>query len=844
MKRLFFSVFVTLLFSLSAFAQTEGISFQGLARNAAGEVLVSQKISLRLSILLDTESGAVAYVETRQVTTNPQGIFSLVIGDDTALTKSTIFSSIKWNSAPKFIKVEMDPNGGSSYQSMGTTRLQAVPFAFYAYGVDASNVKGLLPVASGGTGVASISELKTRLGLDNFSNAALDTKVDKVAGKGLSSNDYTTAEKNKLAGITGTNTGDQDLSSYATISQLATKANAADVITSLATKANVADVIISLDTKANASEVTTSLASKVDKEIGKGLSTNDYTTAEKTKLAAITGTNTGQDLSGYATTAQLATKANASDVTTGLAAKANASDVTTSLASKVDKVTGKELSTNDFTTAEKTKLAAITGINTGDQDLSGYATTSQLATKPNASDVTTSLATKEDVSNKSNAALGTSTIFYPTQNAVKTYVDAQILTATIADADATTKGKIQLAGDLTGSATAPAIASGAVTSAKILDATIVNADIATAAAIEDTKLATIATSGKVSNSATTATDANTASTIVARDANGNFTAGTITANLTGNVTGNLTGNLTGNAATATSATSFSGNLSGDVIGTQSATVVGKINGTSLAGLSTGLLKNTTSTGIPSIAVAGTDYLAAVSPGTTGNVLTSNGTTWISSAPANSVSGSAATLTNARTIYGNSFDGSANVTGIIASNFGGTGNGFTKFTGAIGSEKTYTLPNSDAVILTNQTAVSINQGGTGATNKTAAFDALSPMTSSGDIIYGTSGGSGSRLAKGLDNQVLTIVNGLPSWNTPIGVSLPQDANEESLSTLAQTSFTLGHTPVSTSKVKMYINGIRISNSAYSISGTAVTYNAVNNGAYDLAINDRIQFDYQY
>ena len=241
---------------------------------------------------------------------------------------------------------------------------------------------------------------------------------------------------------------------------------------------------------------------------------------------------------------------------------------------------------------------------------------------------------------------------------------------------------------------------------------------------------------------------------------------------------------------------------------------------------------------------GASALQVVAPGASGNVLTSNGTTWSSSAPANSVSGSAATLTNARTIYGNSFDGSANVTGVIASNFGGTGNGFTKFTGAIGSEKTYTLPNADAVILTNQTAVSINQGGTGATNKTAAFDALSPMTSPGDIIYGTSGGSGSRLAKGLDNQVLTIVNGLPAWNTSSGVSLPQDANEESLSTLSQTSFTLLHIPISTSKVKMYINGIRISNSAYSISGTTVTYNAVNNGAYDLALNDRIQFDYQY
>jgi len=48
---------------------------------------------------------------------------------------------------------------------------------------------------------------------------------------------------------------------------------------------------------------------------------------------------------------------------------------------------------------------------------------------------------------------------------------------------------------------------------------------------------------------------------------------------------------------------FSGSLSGDVTGTQSATVVGKINGTSLAGLGTGILKNTTSTGVPSIAIA-------------------------------------------------------------------------------------------------------------------------------------------------------------------------------------------------------------------------------------------------
>ena len=77
-----------------------------------------------------------------------------------------------------------------------------------------------------------------------------------------------------------------------------------------------------------------------------------------------------------------------------------------------------------------------------------------------------------------------------------------------------------------------------ITSADIVDATIVNGDISASAGIVDTKLATISTALKVSNSATTATSANTASAIVARDASGNFTAGTVTvtnANATGYV---------------------------------------------------------------------------------------------------------------------------------------------------------------------------------------------------------------------------------------------------------------------------------------------------------------------
>lgn len=46
------------------------------------------------------------------------------------------------------------------------------------------------------------------------------------------------------------------------------------------------------------------------------------------------------------------------------------------------------------------------------------------------------------------------------------------------------------------------------------------------------------------------------------------------------------------------------------------------------------------------------------------------------------------------------------------------------------------------------------------------------------------------------------------------------------------------------MKMYVNGVRISNTAYSMSGNTLTYNPTNNGAYALAAGDRIQMDYYY
>ena len=117
--------------------------------------------------------------------------------------------------------------------------------------------------------------------------------------------------------------------------------------------------------------------------------------------------------------------------------------------------------------------------------------------------------------------------------------------------------------------TSAKLATDAVTSAKIADATIVNADIANAT-ITDAKLANITTAGKVANSATTATSSNTFSSIVARDASGNFTASTITGTLSGTASSatNLTGTTIGSVPyqSASGVTSFSeGGSVGDVL---------------------------------------------------------------------------------------------------------------------------------------------------------------------------------------------------------------------------------------------------------------------------------------
>ena len=215
--------------------------------------------------------------------------------------------------------------------------------------VTRDNIQDLLSVLfvtnEAGGGSVDLSNYYTK----PETNTLLDNKVDKVDGKQLSTEDYTTEEKTKL----------EYLHNYDdTIVKADIAANTVVIETEItrakaAEKVN-ADAISTLDAAYKAADATlnTKIDAKVDKIDGKQLSTEDYTTVEKEKLASLSNyddTTVKGDIAAN-------TVAIASEVT-------RAKDAETALNSKidtkVDKVDGKQLSTEDYTTAEKTKLAGL-----------------------------------------------------------------------------------------------------------------------------------------------------------------------------------------------------------------------------------------------------------------------------------------------------------------------------------------------------------------------------------------------------------------------------------------------------------------------------------------------------
>lgn len=250
---------------------------------------------------------------------------------------------------------------------------------------------------------------------------AIQSKVDKVDGFGLSSNDFTSQEKTKLAGLsnytlptasdtvkggikvgsgltmngevlsaTGGGMADSvewdnvlskpefatvatsgaynDLSGKPSLSTVATSGSYND----LSNKPTIPTVDVTksyvdtqLATKANTSNVYTK--SEVDSKVSsvyriKG-SVASYANLPTTNVQIGDVYNVTDTGANYVATATTPTWDKLSE-TVDLSGYATTAAMNTALGNKVDKVSGKGLSTNDYTTAEKDKLAGIaTGAN-------------------------------------------------------------------------------------------------------------------------------------------------------------------------------------------------------------------------------------------------------------------------------------------------------------------------------------------------------------------------------------------------------------------------------------------------------------------------------------------------
>ena len=206
-------------------------------------------------------------------------------------------------------------------------------------------------------------------------DGALDNKVDKVAGKGLSTNDYDNVEKQKLANVLAIVSG---------IDERIDEAVSNERLRAVVAEANKADKATTY-TKA---EVNDALSEKVDKINGKGLSTNDYSNTEKQRLAdVVDAVGSGGDIDTRITNAVSAEASRAQGVESGHGTRIAALEGTVGSGGSIDNRIANAVA------AEKERAQ------------------NEERTKANINDVEAGLSTKQDIISdlstiRSGAALG------------------------------------------------------------------------------------------------------------------------------------------------------------------------------------------------------------------------------------------------------------------------------------------------------------------------------------------------------------------------------------------------------------------------------------------------------
>jgi hypothetical protein len=399
MKRILFKKLLILIILLQSilsvntvYAQNTntGIYFQAVARDNFSNPAKDIKIYVQSSIIQTTANGTKVLTEEYQTNTDAAGVFSISLGQGTRVGGSASnLLAIDWSKGPYYLnlKVAITPiapvtnwDYTKEWIDLGTTSFGAVPYAMYS---------------------------ASAAGLDQKVSVTDTSKMLAIYAKAMS---VQVIEKSLASKLTAADT----------LTMLAPYAKAAYTIdsnffkTQLATKLNLSDTI--KYTKKTYAD------SAINKKINIADSLNYVTPFQLASKIF--------DTSSLSNRINL--KANTADMTLGLLLKLNAADTIKYIKQTyTDSALLTKLKVSDTAAMLSSRIARDT-LNISNR----------INLKSNTTDVTSGLALKENISNKSTAVdLGgtsPSDILFPTQKAVKDYVAANNSGGGVADGGITT----------------------------------------------------------------------------------------------------------------------------------------------------------------------------------------------------------------------------------------------------------------------------------------------------------------------------------------------------------------------------------------------------------------------
>ena len=290
---------ILLAFGFAGFAQSpQVINYQGVARNSLGNPLANQKLNLRLSVRNLSSTGAVVYSETRLVTTNSGGLYTVLIGGVGATATSGTIESTNWQIGSKFLQVEVDPSAGNNFIDLGTTQLVSVPYALSAATVKTNaNLTGVVTSVGNQTSIANgaitsdmiASVNKSKVGLDLVNNTSDAAKpISELTQSALGSKLNTSDSTNGY--VTPTQLAAKTFDQTPITNAIAGKLNIADSTTKYITPTQLA----SYDFSRGNSTVTidtTSLSNRINLKAS-AVDVNNLTTAVAANTASITAETT------------------------------------------------------------------------------------------------------------------------------------------------------------------------------------------------------------------------------------------------------------------------------------------------------------------------------------------------------------------------------------------------------------------------------------------------------------------------------------------------------------------------------------------------------------------------